>query len=184
MNALKEENIARQHAIEQQRETRKFELEKLHLEFGLHKLRLEPKVFGQMLAKAMIPETTPIKEEKRMDGLRVVQVKGEQEIVNFAIYTGSQIPVIREDVVEGQNVNNRGTNEITSAFGGHEMGELKVFDMKIDDPRHGVVPISINLVNYMLICSTYYEGLIENSQLVHNPAILRVSSKKKKLLIQ
>ncbi|GFY39024.1 hypothetical protein TNIN_32041 [Trichonephila inaurata madagascariensis] len=35
-----EEKIARQHAIKQQRETHEFELEKLRLESGLHKLRL------------------------------------------------------------------------------------------------------------------------------------------------
>ncbi|GFV00341.1 hypothetical protein TNCV_3643191 [Trichonephila clavipes] len=207
---------ARQHAIEQQRETHEFELEKLRLESELHKLWLETKSIRSnfrwrscaedpkkmssnyrisvvraedhvretspavLMAKATIPVTIPIKEEKEIDELRVVlfKVKGEQEMVNAAIDTGAQIPVIRADVVEGQSIDNRGTIQITSTFEEHEMGELKSSNMEINDLRHGVVPVSKNLVNDMLICSSDYEGLIENSQLVCNPAILQVSSKK------
>ncbi|GFX42786.1 hypothetical protein TNCV_2930791 [Trichonephila clavipes] len=47
LKGKKEEKIARPHAIEQQRATRKFELEKLRLESELHQLRLETE--GQML---------------------------------------------------------------------------------------------------------------------------------------
>ncbi|GFU95300.1 hypothetical protein TNCV_4308991 [Trichonephila clavipes] len=65
---------------------------------------------------AKIPVTTPIKEEKGKDDSLVVHVKGEQGIVNVAIDTGSQIPVVRADVVEGQSVDNRGTIQIMSAF--------------------------------------------------------------------
>ncbi|GFS50661.1 hypothetical protein TNIN_473141 [Trichonephila inaurata madagascariensis] len=54
--------------------------------------------------------------------------------------------------------------------------------MEIRDPRHGVMHISKKLVNNMLICSSDYEGLIENSQLVRNPAILPVSSKKEEII--
>ncbi|GFW07121.1 hypothetical protein TNCV_3693161 [Trichonephila clavipes] len=77
------------------------------------------------MAEATIPVTTPIKEEKGMDDLRVVyvKVKGEQEMVNAVIDTGAQMPVVRPDVVEGQSINNRGSIQITSAFGEHEMGE-------------------------------------------------------------
>ncbi|GFW05284.1 hypothetical protein TNCV_3358031 [Trichonephila clavipes] len=60
------------------------------------------------------------------------------------------------------------------------MGEWKGSNMEIDNLRHSVVPISKHLVNDMLICSPDYEGLIEISQLVCNPAIQR----KKELLIQ
>ncbi|GFT42569.1 uncharacterized protein TNCV_1788071 [Trichonephila clavipes] len=81
-------------------------------------------------------------------------------------HIGAQIPMVRADVVEGQIIDNRGTIQITSAFGEHEMGELKDSGMEINDLSHGVVPISKNLVNDMLICSSDYEGLIENSQLV------------------
>ncbi|GFY79051.1 protocadherin-like wing polarity protein stan [Trichonephila inaurata madagascariensis] len=72
--------------------------------------------------------------------------------------------------------------QITSAFGEHEMGELKGSNMEMNDLRHGVVPVSKNLVNDMLICSSEYEELMENSQLVRNPAILRVSSKKEGII--
>ncbi|GFV43797.1 hypothetical protein TNCV_1658431 [Trichonephila clavipes] len=77
------------------------------------------------MAEATIPVTTPIKEEKGMDDLRVVyvKVKGEQEMVNAVMDTGAQMPVVRPDVVEGQSIDNRGSIQITSAFGEHEMGE-------------------------------------------------------------
>ncbi|GFY76860.1 hypothetical protein TNIN_26701 [Trichonephila inaurata madagascariensis] len=106
-----------------------------------------------LMAKAM---STPIKEEKEIDNLRVVHVKikGKQEMVNAAI---DKIPVVRADVVEGQSADNRGTIQITSAFGEHEMGELKGSNIEINDLRHGVAPVFKNLVNDMLICSPDYE---------------------------
>ncbi|GFV64251.1 hypothetical protein TNCV_3000161 [Trichonephila clavipes] len=74
-----------------------------------------------------IPVTTPIKEEKGMDDLRVVHVKvrGEQEMVNAVIDTGAQMPVVRPDVGR-TSIDNRGSIQITSAFGEHEMGEIKI----------------------------------------------------------
>ncbi|GFY71900.1 hypothetical protein TNIN_18801 [Trichonephila inaurata madagascariensis] len=131
------------------------------------------------MAEVTIPVTTPIKEERGIDDSRVVHVKGEQGIVNAAVDTGDQVPAVRADVVEEQSVDNRGTIQITSAVWEHDMDELKGSNMENNDLRHGVVPISKNLVYDMLICSSDYEGLIENSQLVRSPAILRVSSKKK-----
>ncbi|GFU00354.1 hypothetical protein TNCV_4258901 [Trichonephila clavipes] len=97
-----------------------------------------------LMAEATIPVTTPIKEEKGMDDLRVVhvKVKGEQEILNVAIDTGAQIPVVTADVVEGQSVDNKGTIQITSAFWEHEIGEVKDSNMELNDLRHGVVPVS------------------------------------------
>ncbi|GFU08786.1 hypothetical protein TNCV_991311 [Trichonephila clavipes] len=137
-----------------------------------------------LMAEATIPVTTPIKEEKGMDDLRVVhvKVKGEQERVNAVIDTGAQMPVVRADVVEGQSIDSRGSIQITSAFGEHEMGELKGSNMEMNDPRNGVVPISKNFVYGMLICSSDYEGLIENSQFIRNPAILREPSKKEGII--
>ncbi|GFV00605.1 hypothetical protein TNCV_915442 [Trichonephila clavipes] len=228
-NALKgkQEKIAKQHAIEQERKRREFELEKLRLESELHKLRLEtesirsnvrrasyaedPKTSSNyrisigraqehvketsavLMAEATIPVTT-IKEEMGIDDLRVVHVKVGQEMVNAVIDTGAQMPVWywartrdqashgpipiplgyrgHADVVEGQSIDNRGSIQITSAFGEHEMGELKGSNMEMNDLRYGVVPVSKYLVNDMLVRSSDYEGLIENSQLVRNPAIL------------
>ncbi|GFX64921.1 hypothetical protein TNCV_450591 [Trichonephila clavipes] len=137
-----------------------------------------------LMAEATIPVTTPIKEEKGMDDLRVVYVKfkGEQEMVNAVIDTGAQIPVETADVVEGQSVDNKGTIQITSAFWEHEIGELKGSNMELNDLRPGVVPVSKNLVNDMLIYSSDYEGLIENPQMVRNPAILREPSKEKRII--
>ncbi|GFW91475.1 hypothetical protein TNCV_3376391 [Trichonephila clavipes] len=137
-----------------------------------------------LMAEATIPVTTPIKEEKGMDDLRVVyvKVKGEQEMVNAVIDTGAQMPVVRPDVVEGQSINNRGSIQITSAFGEHEMGEVKDSNMELNDFRHGVVPVSKNLVNDMLICSSDYEVLIENSQMIRNPAKLREPSKEEGII--
>ncbi|GFS94143.1 hypothetical protein TNCV_3786151 [Trichonephila clavipes] len=54
--------------------------------------------------------------------------------------------------------------------------------MELNDLRHGVVPVSKNLVNDMLICSSDYEGLIENSQMVRNPAVLREPSGEKGII--
>ncbi|GFV42411.1 hypothetical protein TNCV_4311411 [Trichonephila clavipes] len=56
------------------------------------------------------------------------------------------------------------------------MGEVKDSNMELNDLRHGLVPVSKNLVNDMLICSSDFEGLIENWQMVSNPAILREPS--------
>ncbi|GFT13155.1 hypothetical protein TNCV_4295451 [Trichonephila clavipes] len=111
-----EGKIARQHAIEQ-----------LRLESELHKLWLEIEnirsnyregrgtcegtSLAVFMAEATIPVTTPIKEEKGMDDLRVVhvKVKGEQERVNSVIDTGAQMPVVRADVVAGQSIDSRGS---------------------------------------------------------------------------
>ncbi|GFT40875.1 hypothetical protein TNCV_378251 [Trichonephila clavipes] len=84
-------------------------------------------------------------------------------MVNAVIDAGAQMPVVR-DAVEGQSIDNRGSIQITSVFGEHEMGELKGSNMEMNDLRHGVVPISKNLINDMLICYSDYEELIENSQ--------------------
>ncbi|GFW51587.1 hypothetical protein TNCV_4212651 [Trichonephila clavipes] len=137
-----------------------------------------------LMAEATVPVTTPTKEGKGIDDLRVVhvKVKGEQEMVNAVIDTGAQMAVVRADVVEGQSIDNRGSTQITSALGEYEMGELKGSNMEMNDLRHGVVPISKHLVNDMLICSSDYEGLIENSQLVRNPAILQEPSKEEGII--
>ncbi|GFU84035.1 hypothetical protein TNCV_1488861 [Trichonephila clavipes] len=148
---------------------------------GEHMRETSPAV---LMAEATIPVTTPIKEENGMDDLRVVyvKVKGEQEMANAVMDTGAQMPVVRPDVVEGQSIDNRGSIQITSAFGEHEMGEVKDSNMELNDFRHGVVPVSKNLVNDMLICSSDYEVLIENSQMIRNPAKLREPSKKEGII--
>ncbi|GFT39552.1 hypothetical protein TNCV_298411 [Trichonephila clavipes] len=141
-----------------------------------------------LMAEATIPVTTPIKEENGMDDLRVVyvKVKGEQEMVNAVMDTGAQMPVVSPDVVEGQSIDNRGSIQITSAFGEHEMGEVKDSNKELNDLRPGVVPVSKNLVNDMLICSSDYEVLIDCvSQMIRNPAKnFENLQRKKELLVQ
>ncbi|GFX46050.1 putative RNA-directed DNA polymerase from transposon X-element [Trichonephila clavipes] len=200
-----EEKIARQHAIQQLRweselnelrleiesirsnvkrtscaEDRKKTSSNYRISIGRAGEHMRETYSAVLMAEATIPVTTPIKEEKGMGGddLRVVhvKVKGEQGILNVAIDTGAQIPVVTADVVEGQSVDNKGTIQITSAFWEHEIGEVKDSNMELNDLRHGVVPVSKNLVNDMLICSSDFEGLIGNWQMVRNPAILREPS--------
>ncbi|GFW15127.1 hypothetical protein TNCV_172741 [Trichonephila clavipes] len=87
----------------------------------------------------------------------------------------------RDQSVEGQSVDSGGTIQIMSAFGKREVTELKIFNLKIDDSRHGVVPImcavSKRLVNDMLVCSSDYEALLENVQFIHNSSNSYVSSR-------
>ncbi|GFU02652.1 RNA-directed DNA polymerase from mobile element jockey [Trichonephila clavipes] len=198
-----EEKISRQHAIQQLRweselnelrleiesirsnvkrtscaEDRKKTSSNYRIHIGRSEEHMRETSTAVLMAEATMPVITPIKEEKGMEDLRVVhvKVKGEQGVLNAAIDTGAQIPVVTADVVEGQSVDNKGTIQITSAFWEHEIGELKGSNTELNDLRHGVVPVSKNLVNDILICSSDYEGLIENSQMVRNPAILREPS--------
>ncbi|GFX70951.1 retrovirus-related Pol polyprotein from transposon opus [Trichonephila clavipes] len=128
-----------------------------------------------------IPVYSPTKEDEKIDELQFVHIKCGNEILKAVIDTGAQISVVRADVVEGQSVDSGGTIQIMSAFGEREVTELKIFNLKIDDSRHGVVPImcavSKRLVNDMLVCSSAYEALLENVQFIHNPANSYVSSR-------
>ncbi|GFV58173.1 retrovirus-related Pol polyprotein from transposon opus [Trichonephila clavipes] len=126
-----------------------------------------------LTAKVAIPVYSPAKENEKIDELQFVHIKCGNEILKAVIDTGAQISVVRADVVEGQSVDSGGTIQIMSAFGEREVTELKIFNLKIDDSRHGVVPImcavSKRLVNDMLVCSSAYEALLENVQFIHNP---------------
>ncbi|GFU03967.1 retrovirus-related Pol polyprotein from transposon opus [Trichonephila clavipes] len=134
-----------------------------------------------LTAKVAIPVYSPAKEDEKIDELQFVHIKCGNEILKAVIDTGAQISVVRADVVEGQSVDSGGTIQIMSAFGEREVTELKIFNLKIDDSRHGVVPImcavSKRLVNDMLVCSSAYEALLENVQFIHNPANSYVSSR-------
>ncbi|GFQ64298.1 hypothetical protein TNCT_356861 [Trichonephila clavata] len=61
------------------------------------------------------------------------------------------------------------------------MTELKIFNLKVHDSRHGEVLImcamSKKLVNEMSICYSAYEALLEKVQFVCNPANSYVSSR-------
>ncbi|GFT17744.1 retrovirus-related Pol polyprotein from transposon 297 [Trichonephila clavipes] len=108
-----------------------------------------------LTAKVAIPVYSPTKEDEKIDELQSVHIKCGNEILKAVIDTGAQISVVRADVVEGQSVDSGGTIQIMSAFGEREVTELKIFNLKIDDSRHGVVPImcavSKRLVNDMVV---------------------------------
>ncbi|GFV81891.1 retrovirus-related Pol polyprotein from transposon opus [Trichonephila clavipes] len=125
-----------------------------------------------LTAKVTIPVYSPTKEDEKIDELKFVRIKCGNEILKAVIDTGAQISVLRADVVEGQSADSGGTIQIMSAFGEREVTELKIFNLKIDDSRHGVVPImcavSKRLVNDMLVCSSAYEALLENARAVYS----------------
>ncbi|GFT20832.1 retrovirus-related Pol polyprotein from transposon opus [Trichonephila clavipes] len=145
--------------------------------------RLQEQSSAILTAKVAIPVYSPTKEDEKIDELQFVHIKCGNEILKAVTNTGVQISMVRADVVEGQSVDSGGTIQIMSAFGEREVTELKIFNLKIDDSRHGVVPImcavSKRLVNDMLVCSSAYEALLENArvQFIHNPANSYVSSR-------
>ncbi|GFX42899.1 uncharacterized protein TNCV_5072631 [Trichonephila clavipes] len=161
-----EEKIARQHAIQQLRweselnelrleiesirsnvkrtscaEDRKKTSSNYRISIGMAGEHIRETAPAVLMAEATIPVTTPIKDENGMDDLRVVyvKVKGEQEMVNAVMDTGAQMPVVRADVVEGQSVDSGGTIQIMLAFEERDLTELKIFNLKIDDSRHGFI---------------------------------------------
>ncbi|GFW24987.1 hypothetical protein TNCV_3154901 [Trichonephila clavipes] len=115
--AIEEEKIARQHAIQQLRweselnelrleiesirsnvkrtscaEDRKKTSSNYRISIGRAEEHVRETSPAVLMAEATIPVTTPIKEEKGMDDLRVVyvKVKGEQEMVNAVIDTDAR----------------------------------------------------------------------------------------------
>ncbi|GFT89398.1 uncharacterized protein TNCV_4386851 [Trichonephila clavipes] len=100
---------------------------------------------------------------------RSVDTKCGQTSIKAVIDTGAQISVLREDLIDKGCGEGEGTIQIISAFGEKEIAALKLFNLKIDDGKHGSVPImcavSKKLVNNMLISTTAYEILLENVQL-------------------
>ncbi|GFW98435.1 retrovirus-related Pol polyprotein from transposon opus [Trichonephila clavipes] len=92
-----------------------------------------------LTAKVAIPVYSPTKEDEKIDELQSVHIKSGNEILKAVIDTGAQISVVRADVVEGQSVDIGGTIQIMSAFGEREVTELKIFNLKIDDSRHGFI---------------------------------------------
>ncbi|GFW36346.1 retrovirus-related Pol polyprotein from transposon opus [Trichonephila clavipes] len=108
-----------------------------------------------LTAKVAIPVFSPTREDEKIDELKFVRIKYGNEILKAVIDTGAQISVVRADVVEGQSVDSGGTIQIMSAFGEREVTELKIFNLKIDDSRHGLLPImcavSKRLVNDMAV---------------------------------
>ncbi|GFQ71694.1 retrovirus-related Pol polyprotein from transposon 297 [Trichonephila clavata] len=120
-------------------------------------------------ARVSIPVSVPINTRNGIDDLQLVDIKCGQTSIKAVIDTGAQISVLREDLIGKDCGVGEGTFQIISAFGEKEITALKLFNLKIDDGKHGSVPImcavSKKLVNDMLISATAYEILLENVQL-------------------
>ncbi|GFQ69223.1 CCHC-type domain-containing protein [Trichonephila clavata] len=120
-------------------------------------------------ARVSIPVSVPINTRNRIDDLQLVDIKCGQTSIKAVIDTGAQISVLREDLIGKDCGEGEGTIQIISVFGEKEIAALQLFNLKIDDGKHGSVPImcdvSKKLVNDMLISATAYEILLENVQL-------------------
>ncbi|GFW21683.1 retrovirus-related Pol polyprotein from transposon 297 [Trichonephila clavipes] len=120
-------------------------------------------------AGVSIPVSVPINTRNGIDDLQLVGIKCEQTSIKAVIDTGAQISVLRKDLIDKSCKGGEGTIQIISAFGEKEIAALKLFNLKIDDGKHGSVPImcavSKKPVNDMLISATAYEILLENVQL-------------------
>ncbi|GFQ97921.1 CCHC-type domain-containing protein [Trichonephila clavata] len=120
-------------------------------------------------ARVSIPVSVPINTRNGIDDLQFVDIKCGQTSIKAVIDTGAQISVLREDLIGKDCGEGEGTIQIISAFGEKEIAALKLFNLKIDDGKHGSVPImcavSKKLVSDMLISATAYEILLENVQL-------------------
>ncbi|GFU96439.1 retrovirus-related Pol polyprotein from transposon opus [Trichonephila clavipes] len=120
-------------------------------------------------ARVSIPVSVPINTRNGIDDLQLVDIKCGQTSIKAVIDTGAQISVLREDLIDKGCGEGERTIQIISAFGEKEIAALKLFNLKIDDGKHGSVPImcavSKKLVNNMLISATAYEILLENVQL-------------------
>ncbi|GFT19488.1 uncharacterized protein TNCV_2533861 [Trichonephila clavipes] len=113
--------------------------------------------------------SVPINTRNGIEDLQLVDIKCGQTSIKAAIDTEAQISVLRKDLIGKGCGEGEGTIQIISAFGEKEIAALKLFNLKIDDGKHGSVPImcalSKKLVNDMLISATAYEILLENVQL-------------------
>ncbi|GFW25968.1 retrovirus-related Pol polyprotein from transposon opus [Trichonephila clavipes] len=120
-------------------------------------------------ARVPIPVYVPINTRNGIDDLQLVDIKCGQTSIKAVLDTGAQLSVLHEDLIDKGCGKGEGTIQIISAFGKKEIAALKLFNLKIDDGKHGPVPImcdvSKKLVNDMLISATAYEILLENVQL-------------------
>ncbi|GFR31135.1 retrovirus-related Pol polyprotein from transposon 412 [Trichonephila clavata] len=103
------------------------------------------------------------------DDLQLIDIKCGLTSIKAVIDTGAQISVLREDLIGKDCGEGEGTIQTISAFDEKEIAALKLFNLKIDDGKHGSVPImcavSKKLINDMWISATAYEILLENVEL-------------------
>ncbi|GFW47140.1 retrovirus-related Pol polyprotein from transposon opus [Trichonephila clavipes] len=112
-----------------------------------------------------IPVSVPINTMNGIDDLQLVDIKCGQTSIKAVIDTGAQISVLREDLIGKGCREGEGTIQIIFGFSESEIAALKLFNLEIDDGKHGSDPImcgmSKKLVNDMLISATTYEILKE-----------------------
>ncbi|GFX42149.1 retrovirus-related Pol polyprotein from transposon opus [Trichonephila clavipes] len=117
-------------------------------------------------SRVLISVSVPVNTRNGIDDFQLVDIKCGQMSIKAVINMGAQISVLREDLIGKCCGEGEGTIQIISAFGEKEIAALKLFNLKINDGKHGSVPImhavSKKLVNDMLISATTYEILLEN----------------------
>ncbi|GFQ70584.1 CCHC-type domain-containing protein [Trichonephila clavata] len=92
-------------------------------------------------ARVSIQVSVPINTRNGIDDLQLVDIKCGQTSMKAVIDTGAQISVLREDLIGNDCGEGEGTIQIISAFGEKEIAALKLFNLKIDDGKHGSMPI-------------------------------------------
>ncbi|GFT08786.1 retrovirus-related Pol polyprotein from transposon opus [Trichonephila clavipes] len=108
-------------------------------------------------ARVSIPISVPINTKNGIDDLQLVDIKCGHTSIKAVIDTGAQISVLREDLIGKGCGEGEGTIQIFSAFGEKEIAALKLFNFKIDDGKHGTVPI-MGTVPKKLINDIYFES--------------------------
>ncbi|KAF8769797.1 hypothetical protein HNY73_017406 [Argiope bruennichi] len=105
----------------------------------------------------------PEKEITRISPLQKIPVKIEDNTFEGIVDTGAEITVIRQDIIDSCSKQGEGSIKIISAFGEEELAPLVTINVKINDGKHGNVPVtcaaSKKLISDMLISSTTYEAL-------------------------
>ncbi|XP_055932981.1 uncharacterized protein LOC129963003 [Argiope bruennichi] len=125
----------------------------------------------------------PEKEITRISPLQKIPVKIEDNTFEGIVDTGAEITVIRQDIIDSCSKQGEGSIKIISAFGEEELAPLVTINVKINDGKHGNVPVtcaaSKKLISDMLISSTTYEALCKKIE-AHTllPVIKNVDSEQ------
>ncbi|XP_055942030.1 uncharacterized protein LOC129972075 [Argiope bruennichi] len=117
----------------------------------------------------------PEKDITRISPPQKIPVKIEDNAFEGIVDTGAEITVIRQDIIDSCAKQEEGSIKIISAFGEEELAPLVTMNVKINDGKHGNVPVtcaaSRKLVRDMLISSTVYEALCKKIEVHTLPVI-------------
>ncbi|GFW06157.1 retrovirus-related Pol polyprotein from transposon 297 [Trichonephila clavipes] len=92
-------------------------------------------------ARVSIPVFVSINTKNGIDDLQLVDIKCGQTSIKAVIDTRPQISVLREDLIGKGCGEGEGTIQIISVFGVKEIAALRLFNLKINDGKHGSMPI-------------------------------------------